>query len=686
MKFAARLFGLALLVLATGSGAVDLPDVEPGPDERVVVYSASFFETYQPISALDMIARVPGFQIREGGGARGFGGTPGNVLINGERPSSKRDSAADLLDRIPAGQVERIELIRGQGGGLDLRGQSVAVNVILRETGGRAVQWSASVEQDTDSGGPTPTGEASLTRRAGSTRFTVGARASRFFFGNPAFERLSDASGPVEQRFEQERTKGHNAGINFNSDTVLERWRLQGNFDFEYQQSRFRERSRREPLAAGEPVRVRIRGDEDEDLDFELGGDAEYAFNDDLATKAIGLFRFSGNDSAASDEAFLFEREFRDASLARSRRDETESILRAELDWSGWDGHVIEADIEGAFNTLDNALDLSVDEGQGPVDIEVPGANTRVEELRGDASVADSWRLARWLVETGLAAEVSRISQTGSVGEDQTFFFVKPRLTVTWAPARSRQSRLRFEREVAQLDFFDFVSATNFEDNDLDLGNPDLSPESTWVVELTQEQRFGEIGVVSVTAFGNWIADVEDLLPVGDRFEVPGNIGDGRRLGVTLEATLPLERLAIRGGRLDVETRWQDSRVTDPVTGQTRELSGEREFEFELEFRQDLSWPRLSWGWEVETETAQTSFGVDELDRFDEGVDLEAFVETSQWLGVKFSLTAQNILNREFTRDRRVFDGRRGTGGLLFGEDRDRRRGRSLILGVSGSF
>ena len=69
-----------------------------------------------------MVNQVPGFQL-EGGfnnnRVRGFANTAGNVLIDDRRPSAKRDSLGNILTRIPAASVERIELIRGQVRGID---------------------------------------------------------------------------------------------------------------------------------------------------------------------------------------------------------------------------------------------------------------------------------------------------------------------------------------------------------------------------------------------------------------------------------------------------------------------------------------------------------------------------------------------------------------------------------------
>src|SRR5208283_5229351 len=79
----------------------------------VLNYEAAFFADARPNTAYDMISRVPGFSFDDGNTARGFAGTAGNVLIDGQRPTSKTDDLQSILQRIPAPDVERIEVIRG---------------------------------------------------------------------------------------------------------------------------------------------------------------------------------------------------------------------------------------------------------------------------------------------------------------------------------------------------------------------------------------------------------------------------------------------------------------------------------------------------------------------------------------------------------------------------------------------
>jgi outer membrane cobalamin receptor len=55
---------------------------------------------------------------------RGLSGATGNVLIDGQRPTSKAESLETILRRIPARAVVRIELIRPGAPGSTCRGEA----------------------------------------------------------------------------------------------------------------------------------------------------------------------------------------------------------------------------------------------------------------------------------------------------------------------------------------------------------------------------------------------------------------------------------------------------------------------------------------------------------------------------------------------------------------------------------
>ena len=109
-------------------------------DDSTIIYEFSYFTQYNPVTLTDMIRNIPGGQtiLRRRGGPggsnnRGFGSTDAQVLINGRRMAGKINNMSTALARIQAAQVERIELIRGNAEGLDIRNEGIIYNVILQE-------------------------------------------------------------------------------------------------------------------------------------------------------------------------------------------------------------------------------------------------------------------------------------------------------------------------------------------------------------------------------------------------------------------------------------------------------------------------------------------------------------------------------------------------------------------------
>ena len=104
------------------------------PPEGVISYPAAFFADRRPGTALDMINRLPGFTLDTGATSlRGYEAAAGNVLIDGRRPASKTDTLDEILKRLPASAVERIDVIRGGAPGIDMQGKSVLANVIRKK-------------------------------------------------------------------------------------------------------------------------------------------------------------------------------------------------------------------------------------------------------------------------------------------------------------------------------------------------------------------------------------------------------------------------------------------------------------------------------------------------------------------------------------------------------------------------
>jgi hypothetical protein len=300
---------LALVVsLGVAHTAATAVESRPAPEEgadapaaETVRYPADFFAPYRPVTARDMVDQVPGFRIDNGDRSRGFGGAAGNVLIDGERPSSKQDTVSEILARIPADRVAAVELIRGNTGRYDAAGQTRLVNVVL-DAQRRSWTWEATVEQDTDSGPPTPGASLSLVDRTGSTRWGAGIAANTVFVGGTAVERLFVDGEVLERRDESDRFRRASIRINANSETRMDR------------------------------ALLRFNGEDDE-LEYELGGDIEWPLTRTWQAKLIGLHRGETEDERQR-QLFRIDPappELRRIALGEST--ETESIGRLELDW-----------------------------------------------------------------------------------------------------------------------------------------------------------------------------------------------------------------------------------------------------------------------------------------------------------------------------------------------------------------
>ena len=692
----------ALHAQESGESDAGAPEVESLQD--VVAYDAEFFALYHPVTALEMVRRLPGFQLDDGEDKRGFGAASGNVLINDRYPSAKQDTASTILERIPASQVERIDLIRGRVRGIDLRSQSSVISVILREDIPATVRWDLAVRKTFDLSPLTVRGSASLSDTWKSIEYNVGLVYRRFRSSESGVEDIYDPSGALlEARLEEDSRQGDASFANFNMLTWIGETLITANTRFgaiQFEETLDSVVAPQAPGAQSDDFFV----DTGDEKQFEIGVDAERRLGSDLLGKAILLYTRDDEDATSAQNRIDSAGALEFIRFADSNVVQSEAILRLEFDWAGWENHAVNFDIEAASNVIDAELVQTVDTGSGPVVVPVPGANTRAEEERFEFLLNDTWFHGVLEVGYGIGGEASTISQSGDATNKRSFTFLKPNLSVAYSPTQERQTRLRLGREVSQLDFSDFVSSTVFQDDDLALGNPDLSPESTWVAELSEERRFGELGVFKITLFYNWITDVEDLLPVripppiDALSEVPGNIGSGERWGLELEATLPLDRIGLKGARLDIEARLQDSRVTDPVTGEDRVLSGEGDvrkplslnnenrYAFAVDFRQDLEAARVAWGWNLRKRGNRFEFKVDELVEHEDGLEANVFVETTRWWGLKIRFDALNLADFHQFRYRDIYTDERELSPLDRIEIRDRTDGVRVRLTLAGSF
>ncbi len=311
-----------------------------------------------------------------------------------------------------------------------------------------------------------------------------------------------------------------------------------------------------------------------------------------LKSETRFIHEFSDNDSSA------FSRVTENAVNAPEQRfssvsESSETILRSLLRYEHSPKLTIETGGEVAYNMLETEQAFSV----GGVAVPLPSASVKVEETRGELFAKGTWRLRDNLtLESGVRVEASTISQSGDADKEKSFYFIKPRFLATWTPRPNNQFRLRFEREVGQLNFSDFAASAELEDENVFGGNIDLEPEQRWISELAYERRFWGDGIVSITLRHDEISDAIDVIPLDGGLSANGNIGDGTLDQLAVNILVPMDKVGFTGGRVGFRNTWNKTEVTDPTTGETRPISDVRPTQATITIAQDIKSWNLQWG------------------------------------------------------------------------------------------
>jgi outer membrane receptor protein involved in Fe transport len=686
---------LASLILLQAAAAAA---PESAAQQGVISYPASFFAAQQPNSANEMLTRIPGFTLDTGDSVRGFEGAAGNVLIDGQRPSSKNDNLQEVLQRLPASQVERIDIIRGGAPGIDMQGKTVLANIIRKQ--GPSFRGLAAVANN-----HIYDGRDALSVRleasgdlGGGRKFELSARGGKGVDdgnGDGAGTRIFTENGQrrtVRTSIDSEGDvlQGIGAAV-FETPLAGGQVRLNGRV--------LKDKYKGEENALLLPPDTGLEQalDINKTLETEIGGRYTRNLGPNASLEAVGLRQDRDRDISSrfrngEDSAFFLDRKT------------SETIGRAVLRYRLSPELSFEAGGEVALNQLESATRFTVDGSE----VDVPAANVEVEELRSEGFAKATWRPnPAWTVDGGVRYETSRITSEGDVELEKTLRFLKPRLAVTWQPRESTQLRLRIEREVGQLNFDDFVASSSLSNGaGVMAGNPDINPQQAWVFEAALEQRFWKDGAVVLTYRRFELKDVIDrgpvFLPVLDAqgnpvlddqgqprrtiFDTPTNIGDGAKDEVALELTVPLSRFGLRGAQLKGDVTLRDSEVVDPTTFETREISRLRPLDWNASYTHDVAAWKMSYGLSAFGGWRESSYRFNAISVVKLKTYVIAFAEYRPRRDVNIRFEVQNLTSRGLRLTRYSFSPTRTVGATPDVDDRDLQFGRMYSVRVRKTF
>ena len=519
-------------------------------------YTPDYFTRFQAGTAMDMVSRLPGFVFDGGNAARG---SVGNVLINGKRPASKTDPLGDALARIPAAGVQRIDVINGGAGGIDMQGYATVANIVLKQMDLVSAATSVSGYLMPDGSlQPSMDGNYSLKRGDRSINVTLGwtrtpdttqGHKTTTYAGAAAAEATMENAGIADNKalklnYGQDLLDGQ---LSWNGALSPWTYQSQGRYDA----------GTPSPNSNDNAGRTREQG---------LAYTRELAHGASMDLKALHRTADIAAESTSSTGG--------NTSYSLSNSTASEQILAGQLSWQALDGLVIRGGFERAVNTNDSSNSYQANANAAAA----PTASAWVQESRFEGQLSSAWQVDSSIsAEAGLKVEQSSLSIGADQPEAKAHVYPKPRLRLSLSPSPSLQLRLRMERETSQLNFGDAAAYFAIADKTLRAGYPDLVPAKTWLCEGALEYRFWERGAAVLSYTQSHISDVIDRMPIRTptaAIDTAGNIGDASADSLTGMLNLPTDSWSLPQGLIKLSTTWKSSSVTDPVTLATRRKAG----------------------------------------------------------------------------------------------------------------
>ncbi|MCQ4165961.1 TonB-dependent receptor plug domain-containing protein [Tahibacter harae] len=672
----------------------------------VLAYDLEFFQRFEPRTVGDMLKRVPSVafvsDVLEYDGARLRGLDPGytQILINGKKVPGGGDDRSFFVDRIPAEVVERIEIVRSASANRSGDAVAGAINIVLRDAYEFDGGYLRAGVSHFDDGENKPTAAAVASGEFAGGRLLAGvSHQGRYNPKSKLSLRYDEPRGAFDNREDQSDVRdGTDDSLNLSyareigagklnlSGLYVRTDRSETEHSLEYNDRRSTARdnllSLNDQVAAIRQHNIAVKGDYR--IDHADGArtalDFSYARMKDATRDVEQEIGYDDEDTPPSfDES--------EGALQLSRlRDSERGISLSHARSAG--AARMEFGLDYSDKRRDFRLDLSevdTDEEGAPLPpyVEFDTSASRIRERRADPYLMFSGKGRALSWEAGLRYETTR-SEVGAGGERHTrdYKLPLPSAHLRWDLGDADRLSFSVARTVRRPNFnylLPVLLEGEYGDNDF-VGNPRLSLEKAWGVDLGFEHRLGRHGVVGVNLFYRDVTDLIEISNTGaasatalEDFEdevaefleenpgatpaTPGypvldpdsfvytasNVGDGQVYGVEFDLSTPLTALNLPDTGVFLNYSWLDSRVRDTLG--RRRFNDQARSVLNVGFIQDLPGLQASFGVSYRRQGQALSRVLAEEVETRYGADLETFIEKrfgTQW---SVRLTGTNLLD-----------------------------------------
>ena len=219
--------------------------------------------------------------------------------------------------------------------------------------------------------------------------------------------------------------------------------------------------------------------------------------------------------------------------------------------------------------------------------------NTVSTDDRKAFASADWQPLPFLQAKAGVTTETMRVSSHGTDDASDEYRYTEPHTSLTANLWDGAQAQVSAQDVVSPVNPYDFAALAQAAGPDTDLR---VAPNREWREQAGVSQTFDNGGTLSATVTQARIESATELALTPDGAAAPVSVSGGTRQQFDANVSMPLSGIGLADTTISSQATLRQSRIRDPITGQTRRLSGEvpREAGVKLTHKDDRH--HLQWG------------------------------------------------------------------------------------------
>jgi hypothetical protein len=642
MLFVSRLslFGLLVLVfLPMGPALAQSP---PEETEGVRIFEPAYYDEFDPVSALQLVFRTPGFSPQESDGGRGLSGVRSNILIDGQRPPPKGQSIRQQLREMPVSGVQYIELIdAGARLDVDMQGYPQVVNVITVENAPAYYEVTTQMHR-AGTGDVNQNNQRNVEVEATGSfsfkghEFTMRGDARDESNRSPADFVSIDPANPEQRISSLNRWDQENNGVQLNAAFQLP---SDSSLDFS---TRFNSWT-----GVSTPI----------SLDVDPSGPdliTQSSSNDNDQNDLSAEYRRPFGDNSTVMVAYVDakEEQISESSLVDdtgtsssiSDRESGERAARVLITQPLSQRLTIRTEASTAFNYFDGGFRL-FDNG---VEIPIEGSDSRVEEDRNAIDASVDWGINdKWTFQSTVGFESYEITTRDATSGLQTD--PKGEFSISYRPRDRTTISFESTRQIGQLSFGQFLASSSLSSEIITAGAVTLEPERSWRHAAVYDRRFSDVGQLRFELARQEVDNPVRQVALSDSLIVAQNTSPRVIDQARAQISYPFEKFGREDLILGVQARVRQSDTIDPVTGEQRPVSGVQTRDWSIELRRDPGEGRLAWNFFISDRTDGRDYSVRRIGERDSTSEWGASVEWEPIDGLRIRAQLEGPRTTRFT-------------------------------------